>query len=317
MSEDFGVVHTKSFTGGDSTAAATAIAACITTAGASGYWEADPTVTPSAGQLALRPTQQGFGDADDQRIAIRAQASGVLQFGYAPDGWAISTLADLDTSPPASWSGWRNITGTATGFGATIVRAWVAQYRDQSDSGPNPASSLAVIVGTATTWSHGAHAGRVIATDNESDPDYGIFGDALLVGTPSADAVSVGGWLRGSNTVLANAPHASVIRTGATWWSYTRIADPLSAASLLDLGNNRRAVPVNVYGHGNAKPIGDDTTHAGIIGCMKYLRRHRTTMPFGAYLQSSTSADQRWAAVVPSTTDTDHIILWGPVTEVP
>jgi len=39
-------------------------------------------------------------------------------------------------------------------------------------------------------------------------------------------------------------------------------------------------------------------------------------MPFGGYLQSSTST-QRWNAVVPSTSDTDHVILWAAATEVP
>jgi hypothetical protein len=316
MAEDLAVVHTKAFTGGDSTEAATAIANCITASAGAGYWENDPSVTVGSGELALRPTQQLLGDADNQRIAIRAQASGVLQFGYAPAGWAITSLADLDTAPPTVWSGWRNITGTATGFGATIVRVWVTQYRDQFDvaTAPNPASSLAVIVGTASTWNHGAHVGRIIATDNASDPNNDIFGDALLVGTPTAVATTVGGWLRGSNT--SNPANASVIRTGERWWSYTRIADVLAITALADLAGARRAVPLNLYGHGNALPTGDDVTHAGIIGQCKYLRRQRQALGFGAYLQSSTSA-QRWTAVVPSTTDTDHVILWAAATEVP
>lgn len=316
MAEDLAVVHTQAFAAGDSTAAATAIAACITASAGMGYWEADPSVTVGVGELALRPTQQDIGDADNQRIAIRAQASGVLQFGYAPAGWAITALSNLDTAPPTVWSGWRNITGTATGFGATIVRVWVAQYRDQFDvtTAPNPASSLAVIVGTASTWNHGAHVGRIIATDNASDPSNDIFGDALLVGTPTAVAATVGGWLRGSHT--SNPSNASVIRTGETWWSYTRIADVLASTALADAGGNRRAVPINLYGHGNAKPTGDDVTHAGIIGQCKYLRRQRQAVGFSAYLQSATS-NQRWTAVVPSTTDTDHVILWAAAIEVP
>jgi hypothetical protein len=192
----------------------------------------------------------------------------------------------------------------------------VAQYRDQFDAAtaPNPASSLAVIVGTASTWNHGAHVGRVIATDNASDPSNDIFGDALLVGTPTAVAATVGGWLRGSNA--SNPADASVIRTGETWWSYTRIADVLAATALADMSNSRRVTPCNLYGHGNAKPTGDDVTHAGIIGQCKYLRRQRQPLGFGAYLQSATS-NQRWTAVVPSTSDTDHVILWAAAVEVP
>lgn len=317
MAEDIAIVHTKTFAAGDSTAAANAIAACIAAA-TGGYWEPDPSVTTGTGEVALRPKAQSYPLAEDQRIAVRAQASGVLQFGYAPSGWAISTLAELDTTPPTVWSGWRNITGTGTGIGAAIVRVWVAQYQDQFDSAtaPNPASSLCVFAGTATTFNHGAHVGRVIATDNASDPTNGIFGDAVLVGTPtpvSTTAGTVGGWLRGSNA--SNPANASVIRTGETWWSYTRLADTLSASALLDVASNRRVVPLNVFGHGNAKPLGDDTTHAGIIGQCKYLRRHRQTLDFGAFLQSTTSA-QRWTAVNPSTTATDHIILWATPVEV-
>lgn len=316
MAEDLAIVHTQGFAPGDSTAAVASIAACLSAAGAAGYWAVDPSVAVGAGELALLATAQGYGVADDQRIAIRAQASGVIQFGYAPDGWAITSLADLDTTPPAAWSGWRNITGTATGIGATIVRVWVAQYRDQFDSAtaPDPASSLCVIVGSSSTWNHGAHLGRVLSTDNASDSSNGIVGDALFVGTPTAVAATVGGWLRGANT--SNPANASVIRTGATWWSYARIADDLRAAALADIEQARRVVPLNLYGHGNAKPVGDDATHAGVIGQCKYLRRHRTTVGFGAYLQSIGSA-QRWTAVVPSTADTDHIILWASATEVP
>lgn len=320
MAEDIAIVHTKAFTAGDSTEAAQAIADCISAAGGVGFWELDPMVTTGPGEIALRPTVQGFGDADNQRIAIRAQASGVLQFGYAPSGWVITSLADLDDPllAPTVWSGFRNITGTATGFGATILRVWVAQYRDQFDSAtaPDPASSLNVFVGTNTTWNHGAHVGRVIATDNASDPDNNIFGDAVLVGIPtpvSNSTATVNGWLRGSH--LNNPANASVIRTGQTWWSYTRLADTLSASSLNNFGAGARVVPINVFGHGNAKPLGDDVTNAGIIGQCKYLRRHNRTIPFNAYLQSTTS-EQIWAAVVPSTADTDHIILWAAPVEV-
>jgi hypothetical protein len=315
MAEDTAIVHTKAFPGGDSTAAADAIADCITASLGEGYWEPDPTVTVSSGQVALRPTQQGFGDADEQRIAIRAQASGVLQFGYAPAGWGISSLDDLDTSPPAVWSGFRNITGTATGFGATIVRVWVAQYRDQLAAGPNPASSLNVFVGTAATWNHGAHVGRVISTDNDSDPVNDIFGDALMVGTPSSLDTLVGGWLRGANT--SNPANASIIRTGETWWSYTRIADVLQASALADVAGNRRVVPINLYGHGNAKPNGNDTVHAGIIGQCKYLRLHRDALEFGGRLESSSATGQRWAPVVPSVVASNHYILWAAEAEVP
>jgi hypothetical protein len=315
MAEDIAIVHTKAFTGGDSTAAADAIADCITASLGEGYWEPDPTVTVASGQLALRPTQQGFGDADEQRIAIRAQASGVLQFGYAPAGWAISSLLDLDTAPPAVWSGFRNITGTGTGFGSGILRVWVAQYRDQLAAGPNPASSINVFVGTATTWNHGAHVGRVISTDNDSDPDFNIFGDAVFVGAPSADAALVGGWLRGANT--SNPANASIIRTGNTWWSYTRVADVLQATALADVAGNRRVVPINLYGHGNAKPNGNDTAHAGVIGQCKYLRRHRTPLEFGGRLESLSPTGQRWSSVVRSGGNSDHYILWAAETEVP
>lgn len=314
MAEDSAIVRTKAFSAGDSTSAADAITSCI--AAATGYWELDSTVTVGSGEVALKATQQSYGDADNQRIAIRAQASGVLQFGYAPDGWTITSLSDLDTTPPTAWSGWRNITGTSTGFGATILRVWVAQYRDQFDSStaPNPASSLCVFVGTSSTWNYGSHVGRVISTDNASDPGNDIFGDALLVGTPVASTTTVNGWLRGDHT--NNPANASVIRTGLTWWSYTRIADTLWANSLSDVASNRRIVPLNLYGHGNAKPVGDATTHAGIIGQCKYLRRHGTSLNFSAYLQSTTST-QRWTAVVPSTTNTDHVVLWNAAVEVP
>jgi len=315
VAEDSAIVHSKLFTGGDSTSAIDAIAACLAASAATGaYWEIDPDVTVTSAELALRPTQQGFGDADEQRIAIRAQASGVLQFGYAPAGWAISSLDDLDTSPPAVWSGFRNITGTGTGFGAGILRVWVAQYRDQLVAGPNPASSLNVFVGTATTWNHGAHVGRVISTDNDSDPDFDIFGDALLVGVPSAVATEPNGWLFGSHT--SNPANAPVIRTGETWWSYARIADVLQSSALANLESNRRVVPINLYGNGNAKPVGNATTHAGIIGHCKYLRRHKADIGFGGRLESQSDPNQIWAAVVPSTSDTDHVILWGRVTEV-
>jgi hypothetical protein len=317
MAEDSAVVHTKSFTAGDSTEAAQAIASCIVAAGVDGYWELDDAITPVPGQVALRPTAQGF-DSDSQRIGIRAQASGVLQFGYAPEGWgAITSFAELDATPPAVWSGWRNITGTATGMGASIVRVWVAQYRDQlGPDAPNPASSIAVIAGTASTWNHGAHVGRVIATDNASDPTNEIYGDAVLVGTPLSDTGLVNGWLRGSQQ--NNPDNASVIRTGETWWSFTRVAEPLAAASLLDAGGSYRVVPYSLHGFGKALPApASNTIHAGRIGHSKYIRRHKNTLVFGAFLQSSTSTEQRWQSVLPSTAETDQVILWSLPVEVP
>ena len=317
MAEDFGIVHTKS-TASTGTAVIAAIRACINAAALpSKYWEEDPTITVTSEQIALRATPQLLGPADSQQILIRHTGSGIVQVGYAPDGGLPPVASDVDTTPPAIWSGMRNITGaTLTGIGASIARVWVAQYRDQSSAGPNPASSLSIILGSGTVWAYGAHLGRVIATDNESDPTFDIYGDAVLTGVPR-ETQATGGWLFGSNAFAAS--DASVIRTGPTTWSYARVSDAMTTAMLADLASTRRVVPYAFHGVGKARPSpADNTTNAGVIGQAKYLRQHRTALAFGGTLRSQTAgSSQVWRASVYDTTDRAQYVLWGPETEVP
>lgn len=314
MAEDFAIVHTKAIANSNSETIVNAVVSCINAA-TSGYWEVDTSVTVSSGQAALKAKPQGYGNADSQRIAIRSQASGVVQFGYAPSGWSVTSLDQLDTSPPAAWSGWRNITGTATGVTGT-TRVWVAQYRDEySLTRLNPASSMTVLVGTAVLLSAGAHVGRVIALDNDDDEMLGLYGDALMVGALSDHAVT-SSWLRGNNA--SNPANASVIRTGNTWWHYTRVADDPTVPALADVGGKRRLVPYCIYGHGRAKPFPDAVTPAGIMGQCKYIREHRQALGFAQRLRSTSSSDQVWRpAVIASGGTSNQFILWGSETEVP
>ena len=313
MAEDFAIVRTKA-TASTGTEIIAAIRSCVTST--VGYWEEDPTIAVTAEEIALRAVAQGLGDADLQQILIRHTGSGVVQFGYAPSGGLPPAAVDVDTIPPPVWSGMRNITGTASGVGASITRLWVAQYRDQLIAGPNPASSLAVILGTSTAWLWACHAGRILATDNESDPDTDIFGDGLLTGVPR-ETYAAGSWIHGTQT--SNPDHGSVIRTGATRWSFARVADQLTTASLADVASQRRVVPYCFHGFGKARPApADNTTMAGIIGQAKYVRLHRTALAFGGTLRSDTvGSSQVWRASVYDATDRAQYVLWGPETEVP
>ena len=317
MAEDYGIVHTKS-TASTGTDVIAAIRACVNAAVAPDkYWEEDATITVTSEQIALRATAQGFGDADLQQILIRHTGSGIVQVGYAPAGGLPPNATDIDTFPPTVWSGMRNITGAnATGIGASIARVWVAQYRDDFVAGPNPASSITIILGSATAWLYGAHLGRIISTDNESDPDIDIFGDGVLVGVPRETHAN-GGWIFGSNTFSVD--HSSVIRTGLTWWSYARVADVLTTTAQADVAGQRRVVPYCFHGFGKARPAtADNTTMAGIIGTAKYIRLHRTALAFGGTLRSQTAgSSQVWRASVYDTTDRAQYVLWGPETEVP
>lgn len=321
MAEDYGIVHYKSFTAGDSTAAASAISAVITAA-TSGYWEIDPDISVASGEVALRATEQTFSpvpspdNPNNQRIAIRAQASGVLQFAYAPSGWdaGTTTFAEIVATSTAVWTGFRNITGTTTGFGATPSVVWVAQYRDElTASSPYPASTMTVLVGTTSTFLYGAHVGRGVAMDNTSDYTELLYGDCLLVGQP-IDIATNFSWLRGD--ALQGSVNAAIVRSGSTWWSYARVADDLTAANLADVGGAKRLVPYAMYGFGNAKPLNNNTTHAGILGQLKYIRESNILLPFSSALASSTSVNQRWKPMVYDATNRSQYVLWGPETEV-
>jgi hypothetical protein len=314
MAEDYGIVTTKAASASTGTAIIAAIRDCIIGAPTS-YWAEDSSITVTEEQIALKATSQGFGDADEQQILIRHTGSGVVQVGYAPEGGLPPNAADIDTSPPSVWTGMRNITGTTAGIGASITRVWVVQYRDQLASGPNPASSITILLGTATAWLWAFHTGRIIATDNQNDPDIGIFGDGLLTGVPRETYVA-GSWIHGTQT--SNPTHAPIIRTGETWWSFARVADQLTAASLSDVAGQRRLVPYCFHGFGRAIPSpADNTTMAGIIGQAKYVRLHRTALAFGGTLRSQTpDSEQVWRASVYDATDRAQYVLWGPETEV-
>lgn len=318
MAEDFAIVSRKTIAASTGTNVIAAIRDCIN--GVSGHWTIDTAVTATAEQLVLRPAVQDGAPAQEQRIVFRHTGAGIVQVGYAPDGGLPPSVTDIDTVSPTVWSGFRGITGTATGISSvTITNVWVAQYRDDDASGVNPASSLTVLIGTSTTWEYGAHVGRILATDNQNDPDINIFGDGLLVGVPRETNVSTS-WIRGDQTTQP--ANSSVIRTGLTRWSYARLADVITVASttaaLADFGGQRRVVPYNFHGFGLAGPgTPDNLTMAGVIGQAKYLRLHRIALPFGGLLRSNTSgSSQDWRVVVYDPDMRQQYILWGPETEV-
>lgn len=318
MAEDYGVVTTKAVSASTGTAIIAAIRDCVNGSPTS-YWAEDASITVTAEEIALKATPQGFGDADEQQILIRHIGSGVVQIGYAPAGGLPADASDIDTMPPAVWTGMRNITGTSAGIGASITRLWVAQYRDQLAAGPNPASSIMVLLGTSSAWLWACHTGRIIATDNQNDPGIGIFGDGLLTGVPR-ETYATGSWIHGTQT--SNPTHAPIIRTGSTWWSFARVADqfvPSTTLATQDIGGQRRVVPYTFHGFGKAIPApADNTTMAGVIGQAKYVRLHRTELPFGGTLRSQTTgSDQVWRVAVYDATNRYQYVLWGPETEVP
>jgi hypothetical protein len=324
MAEDFGIVHYKSFTPNDAFSAVSAIAACIAAA-TGGYWEVDSSITVASGELALKAKSQTFsppptlGDPNNQRIAIRAQAGQILQIAYAPDGWDSGTadFTDIAATSTKPWSDFRNITGSASGFGALSNTVWLVQYRDElATVSPYPGSTLTILLGNSSNYLYGCHAGRGLSMDNRSDPQLDLHGDCLLVGQPSDHLVN-NSWLRGDNAV--GGVNASIVKSGATWFNYCRITDDPTAAMKNPVGGFRRMVPYNVHGFGRAIPTPRDaTTHCGILGQMKYIREAPVATSIIQIQRSVTDLNQRWKSMIwDATTTRDQVILWGPETEVP
>jgi hypothetical protein len=283
-----------------------AIRECIVTTSGPHYWT---EVSYSPGDsLELAPTAQVFGDADDQRIGFRVQgATPLLEVAYVASGTLLA---------PTSWSGWRSITGAATGVGASIVRVDVAEYRDDNGgltAGPNPASSLAVMLSSSVAFVYGALAGRIVALDNESDELNGLRGDALLVGQPK-ETTAAGDWLTTTRTV-----HSSVLRTGQTTWSYLAATDLLAGTTRTDdIAGSIRLVPYAVYGLGRALPTIDLATNAGVMGQLKYFRRSKFSIGLTGAWQPRSDPNQSWQPLVYDATARPTALLWAKtITEVP
>lgn len=275
-----------------------AVRDCIVAAG-SHYWSV-AAYTPGV-SLELLATPQGFGDADSQRIGLRvAGAAPRLEVAYV----AAGTLA-----APTSWSGWRSITGADTAIGAGIASVYVAEYRDDNgglDAGPNPASSIAVLLATSVGFAYGAHAGRIVALDNESDEANGLRGDALLVGEPT-EFSDAGEWLTATRTA-----HSSVLRTGDTTWSYLAATDLLAGTARVDdIAGQIRLVPFAVYGLGKALPAEVLGQNAGVIGELKYFRRSRVSLAFGGAWRPSTDPNQSWQPMVYDASTRPTALLWA------
>jgi len=310
MAQDYGLVRFRAASTAE--AIVDAIAEMIAASG-DHYWEIDAAVTGGvSGQLALRPSlgtpEAGF--AIDQRVVLLADGSAQIRIGYAPAGGLGATFADIITTPPPT--GLRNITASATGF-AGVTGVYLVEYRDDADVPEEyRASSLAIFLATATTFTAACHVGRIISTSNASDllPAVNLYGDGLLTGTPNAT-----GWLTGSSsTTNSTHLHSSIIRTGDTRWSYAGVVDAYAAGSvpLASVGGVARPTPYTMWGNGNAAPTIDAARYAGILGETKYLRAYTSAQAHLVRLVPADPASQQaWLFWRFTTTDHNQTILWA------
>jgi hypothetical protein len=306
MTEDFGIVRYKAIASSSGANVVDAIADMIAASG-DHYWEVDPDVEgATSGRLALRPLQTG-ATTDTQRIVLFSVTANV-SIGYAPDGGLDVTFDDILLAPPPT--GLRNITGTTTDFSG-ITGVYLVEYRDDEVTGPNPAHSLTIFLEGAGLFPFACHVGRVITTTNAGDPDtLDIVGDALLTGAPTAT-----GWLVGSTSATASANlHSSIIRTGATRWSYAAVVDVYAAGSLplRAVAGAARPTPYTMYGLGTALPVQANATAAGILGETKYLRAYTSVQPHKMTAVSTTPGEpQAWLFFRGAAADQNLCMLWN------
>lgn len=320
MSEDYGIVHYKKFSQGNSISALNAIRDCIVAA-ADGYWEIDGSISLSNlnTQLALKaknnPSLSSFpfphGNPNDQRIAIKATGTDKLELAYAPDGWGTISNFDSLTSTTKTWTRFKSITGSTAGISNVPTTAYVVQYRDNNITTPYPASTLAVILGNVDigTMQWCAYAGRGITVQNPSDFNLGLFGDCLLIGT----AVFTGAGVMSGTSAL---PDSSIVRTGNNCWHYAN-GTGFEANHIGDIGDIKRVLPFQIScSNGRAIPTVDATIKFGVVGLTKYLRKARFLYTQGNLKSKTTNSKQQWKPVSTNTTGNTPVnnqyILWGP-----
>ena len=310
MAQDYGLLRYRPLSASTGTAVAEAIREMIVATG-DHYWEVDDVFEGAGGagpdNICLRPTAIGFA-FDAARIVITSTADQV-SIGYGPDGLVATDFAGLVANPPPT--GLRNITASTATIGSGITGVYLVEYRDDVDTGFNRASSLTILLAQGTTTlAFGAHVGRIITASNASDSLVDVYGDGLLTGPPSAT-----GWLTGSTSTTGDANlHSSVIRTGATRWSFAAPVDAYAAASLpvRSVGGVLRPTPYTMYGLGNAVPF-DAAKNAGILGETKYLRAYSSNQSHFVRIVSADPAEQQawlfWAT--PALANQNQCILWA------
>jgi hypothetical protein len=238
----------------------------------------------------------------DQEILIRSTTtspSNIFVRLFKGQVDAITATGNVDTLPDV-YTNERRLTSTALSTAALSAATWmgqtlwIASYDD--------AISIFISDSSGAYFSHGIHAGKIFAPDNESDQYLNIDGSGLILGIPTSATAYVttttnGGWLSFTNsgTDYYTNGRGGLIRIGENLWSNTQFAANDTLEFYSSVSNRLRLVPYTVGGATTGGDLG--ASAAGQIGKTKYLRqinRDFATAHLLSIPSEDVSSDQAW-----------------------